>query len=452
MHIKNVTRQTFIGVNWMILMYPILTVLLLREYLQFQSINFILGMLALLFSRQVINTGNYSSRYAWLTLVMISLCWLMPVKTLLYFAICLCLIFFVECFIGKLNLLAPLTMFLMSPVFQYLVSTFSFPIRLSLSQLAGKLFNTAGAETTVSGNVISMGGNEYSVDSACMGLQMMEASLLLGVLLILLFQKQYQRKLHLGYTVLFFLLIVLLNIVCNLMRIMILVLFNIPAETIGHELAGILCLFIYVFLPAIWLGRRIVNRFPACDIQKSKTAGTIKRIATHLIFLISLLVLGYRVNSVDTYAMTPGITAGSMNGYTISEYTPGILKLQDDRSLVYLKYTRGFFDTDHSPVLCWSGSGYVFQKVEKKKIGHVSVYTGILEKGNDRLYTAWWFDNGVSKTINPISWRWDMMKGANNYAVVNVTCSNPVVLAEEIKRLINTNRIKPLLINSNNKS
>lgn len=450
--IRKNARQVFIGFGWLVLAYPILTVLFLNNYLVLGSMNFILGMAAVILGSQMINRGVYSSRYGWVAFVMICLCWLMPVKTLLYFTICLSAIFFVERCIGKLNPLVPLSMFFMSPVFQYLVSSFSFPIRLTLTQTAGRIFNLIGIETIVTGNVIVMGANEYSVDSACMGLQMMEASLLLGVLLLLLFQKQYNKKLHLGYTLLFFIMVVLLNIICNLLRIIILVQFNIPAETIGHELVGILSLILYVFVPAIWLARRMVRKFNPFEIKNVQSVSGYGRLIPHLIFLAGVLILGFRVNKADTHATTPLVKMSTLNGYSLSEYSPGILKLQNERSLVYLKFTRGFFDTDHSPVLCWTGSGYLFQKVEEKTIGGNSVYTGILEKGTDRLYTAWWFDNGSSQTIDPIAWRWDNMKGANNYSVVNVTCNDPGILSEEIKHLIESKALKPLLVHSVNKS
>src|SRR5688572_6750645 len=233
--------------------YVILSIIALNDYLSFQSLNFILGLLALPLTLQVQQQEKRSYRFAWVVLICVILCFIMPVSTLLYFAIWFALFFLSECFYTKISMLGIFTISLMSPVFQYLINTFSFPIRLELTRIAGILFNAIDTEVVVKGNVIIHQGNEFSVDPGCMGLSMMEASLLLGIMLIGFYQRHFQRRLR-NWKLLFYLAtIVALNIIANLLRIILLVQFSVLPGTFSHELAGIICLILYVFLPAVWL-------------------------------------------------------------------------------------------------------------------------------------------------------------------------------------------------------
>jgi hypothetical protein len=72
-------------------------------------------------------------------------------------------------------------------------------------------------------------------------------------------------------------------------------------------------------------------------------------------------------------------------------------------------------------MICWTGSGYVFEQAKEHEIDGVAVYTALLKNGNATLHTAWWYDNGTSHTIGQLKWRWDVLRGAIDYSVVNVT-------------------------------
>lgn len=416
--------------------YIILAVIALRNYLPFQSVNFILGLMALPFVLQIQGRERRSYRFGWIVLVCSILCFIIPVKTLLYFTVCFALFFLTEYFYGRVNLLAVFTIALMSPVFQYFINTFSFPLRLELTKLAGALFNIVGAEIAVKGNVIIHRGNEFSVDPGCMGLKMMETSLLLGVMLIGFYQKRFQRRLT-NWKLLFYLgLIVLLNIIANLIRIVLLVQFSVLPGTFSHELTGIVCLIIYVFLPAAWLASLIIKRSPAQNNKAVPFNGVSKKaVIFHLVTLSCISLLAVRVSNTDTYKIPNISSIKSNENFLVTEYAPGILKLQHTNALVYIKYIRGFYDTDHNPMICWKGSGYVFEQIQLEKIGDKEVYTGMLKNGPEKLYSAWWYGNAHSSTVSQFEWRWDMLKGEKKYAVINVTCADRSGLEEQIKKI-----------------
>src|SRR5690606_7473196 len=115
----------------------------------------------------------------------------------------------------------------------------------------------------VLGNIIVLNGQEFAVDPACTGLNMLTVSLLLSLFMLAF----YQRKTGHGNSFLLVAGVLLLtfglNILANLFRIVLLVLFKIPASNIFHDLVGMACLILYVVLPLLWLlpklnfGRRI---------------------------------------------------------------------------------------------------------------------------------------------------------------------------------------------------
>jgi len=122
-------------------------------------------------------------------------------------------------------------------------------------------------------------------------------------------------------------------------------------------------------------------------------------------------------------------------GYTVRGLGGHILQLNNRRSLVYIKPIPDFYYTDHLPAICWQGSGYVFLKIQEELINGSKVYTGILQQANEKLYTAWWYDNGSSRTLSQANWRWDMLRGAKKYSLVNVTSASREQLITEVQNI-----------------
>ena len=117
----------------------------------------------------------------------------------------------------------------------------------------------------------------------------------------------------------------------------------------------------------------------------------------------------------------------------------GVLKYTNEKLLIYLKPATSFYSADHSPLICWKGSGYNFDNEKIILIENQDVYYSVLstEKG-DKLYTIWWYDNVKSQTISQLKWRFDMMLGAEAYRLINVTCSTKEAAIKEAKKLLST--------------
>lgn len=424
-------------------------VIALRGYLEFLSLNVVLGAAALVFVLQNSSRNHLSNRFGWVTCIFLLLGVLMPVKTILFASVVSAILFLIESNYGKTGILALPAMALMSPVFQYLVDVFSFPIRLQLTRIGAAILDQAGIPTLAKGNMIISDGDEFSVDPGCMGLSMMQASLLLGIMLIASFERKLERRAGPWYLLSFFTCIVLLNIISNLSRIVLLVQLKIMPDTFAHHFVGLVCLLVYVFIPGIWLARWFVKRSRAVNTPpvpiNSNASG---KYLSHSIALICTALLAVYVAKADTYKKVYLSEVKDVHGFNISQPAPGIVKLENQQSMIYIKYIRGFYDTDHNPMICWKGSGYEFQKAAQETVNGHSIYTGQLTNNGDSLHTAWWYTDGGSVTTSQLQWRWDMLRTRKIYALVNVTGATKEGLANQIKKIMNDNTLSSFFTRS----
>jgi len=429
-------------------MYSIIVLLSLHDYIAWQSVNVILGLMALPLVTVTKGVNCNNTRYGIAAAVLAIIAILLPVKTILFFALAFACLFVTENFTGKINILPLWVTLLMSPVFQFAANVFSFPIRLQLTKWAGALMNPMLGGVTVKGNMIVHHGNEFSVDPACMGLNMMITSLLLQLIVIAMYQRKYQLQLVWWQVTGLLAVTFVLNVISNLFRIICLVWFNILPDTYMHELAGICCLLLYVIIPVVWLTKGAIKHkgrvmpMPAAD----PTPFLWKKIFSRHLVLFSIICWAACSVVFHNKAVTDASAAiAPVNGYKPERVTAEIIKLQNSQSLVYIKYIPGFYNADHHPMICWAGSGYLFKQVQQETIGGQRVYTALLQNGKEQLYTSWWYDNGADRTIDQLHWRWQMLTGARPYSVINVTTGNKQQLVTEIEGIIRYNKLKPLL-------
>lgn len=416
----------------------------LQYYLAHHTLSFVLGLLALPFTLRK-GEGRFGYRYAAAALLVMGAAYLMPVSTLLYFSTGFAVFFLLQALALEPRFLSCAVLVFMSPIFQYIAGVFSFPIRLKLTAWAAQLFAWTGSAVTARGNSLFLNQTEFSVDPACMGLNMLAASLLLGLLFLGFYQKKYGREVRWWMVLLFLLAVVGCNIGGNLLRIVLLVQFALLPQTLLHEVVGLLCLLAYVLLPAACLARWAVRK-TGTALQEPATDGSVRRsrLWTSFLLLLFLVCLSGRVAGVDTYARFTNTGVQQVPGYRSTVSAPGILQLRNERALVYVKYSRGFYDSEHNPTLCWSGSGYAFSRIEEQRIGGQPVYTALLTNGKDRLYTAWWYGNGQHNTTDQLAWRWNMLRGSRPYAVINVTAATGEALVLETERILRQQTLSPL--------
>ena len=239
--------------------------------------------------------------------------------------------------------------------------------------------------------------------------------------------------------------ILIMNLFSNLIRIITLVEFQVPPENNMHATIGLVCFLIYVLIPSVFLVKFMVHRFGFNhNWQTGDLRLTPKEIAIQFSLLVVIFGIAFagRNRTVNEYLQTGTVKAPD---YKIEKLRDAIVKLSTDKGLIYLKPILGFYSSDHQPTMCWKGSGYEFRKLVTLNLDGQMIYTSSLEKGSDKLYTAWWYDNGDLKTISQFTWRWDSFKHNRPWVLVNVTADSESELFKQIRQIRKINPCRMLL-------
>lgn len=346
-----------------------------------------------------------------------------------------------ELFVGKLNPLILFLVLFMSPAFIHVVRILGFPIRLLLSQYAGQLLNISGLNVRVEGNLMIVDGSTFSVDEACMGLNMLAFSMLIGIFILAFHYRNTKSTLGLYATTFFFATAFVLNILTNIIRILILVIFQIIPENPMHEMVGVLCLIVYVAIPLHFVGTWMIKKYGKAEIV-SQGALRLNQSKITLIAILSagILLAGISMGKNKHMSIIPFANV-QYNNHHVERLDNGISKLYTEELLIYIKVIPEFFSGEHSPLICWKGSGYEFSGISSTEIAGVKVYKGTLVKDGQKLHTAWWYSNGKVQTISQLDWRLRMLKGEDKFCIVNVTAEEEATLMNSIRTMLVKNTL-----------
>jgi exosortase N len=409
----------------------------LDDYLPLGRISFYLPLLTAVLALRQNPVSGLRLQYPLWALVFVAAGIFIPVSTFLYLAFVMLILSLLEWKCGPQPILLAVALLSAAPVISYLIDTFTFPIRLWLSELAASILKVSDANTFASGTSIYFQGREYLVDTGCMGLYMLLVALQFGLLLLVIQTYRTRRSFRKMDVTIYFFLIFLLTVLANLCRILLLIIFNWRSGYLLHDLAGLSCFAVYVLFPAWfmseWLSRRA--------FLPSAILGPIKKRSGQLALLL-VVVIGLLGQILSLHCSTGRFKSADAvcrryNLRSPETPSPGIQQFSVEDCLVYVKQVRGFFDTDHQPMMCWKGSGFEFEKVQLRLVGDTMIYWGELIKGEEKLYSAWWYDNGYSITTNAWLWRSRMLLGSEAYSLVNVTASSPSVLENWLQKRIN---------------
>lgn len=376
-----------------------------------------------------------STRYAWASIFCGIGHLILGINILYLSAFLFFFLFLIEWQYGKLNALSIYWIFILSPLTIFLFGVFSFPIRLELSKLASWLLHFIQSDLTCQGSIIVLNGAEFSVDEACMGLKMVSYSYLVFLVLIAYFEKKRQVELSKTLVVLVLSTGTVLILLANLIRIITIILLQAMPDTAAHEIIGVISWLAYVILPAFFLIRFVVNKWGhSYPIQTPKKLSTLL-VSILCISSLSLLTIGsYKTVYKDKTPPKASIPI-QIKGFEQQIASDGVIQLKNEEVLIYIKPACAPYRANHAPNICWKGSGYAFSKECLKTIDNLEVITAQLKKGEDILYTAWWYDNGSQQTANQLEWRWNALKGKGNYQLFNVTVEDPDLLEKYVRLL-----------------
>lgn len=365
-----------------------------------------------------------------------------PMRTIKYFLVLTTLLWLIESSFSRQPLwLWGVIGVVVSPLFQYLSEVFSFPIRLQISEWAGWALTRIGYSVQVSGNILTLHDANFNVDAACMGLHLLGFSYLAAVFLLSQAAKKTGKFLSTGWIITVFVLVFGLNVVANLVRIILLVVGGWPADHPFHELAGLVCVLVYVWFP-LGMVVKYLNKSQNQDrIKEDKAFTDIKfkslpwrqsLFYSIAVGIVAFICIKKSTDSQPTYPVT------SVEGYKQTLLPKGIKQLKNANSLIYLKNIPTFYSVEHSPYVCWQGSGYEFKAISEIQVEGKRMYKAKMTQGNHCLYTAWWFSDGYSQTNSQLDFRWQMMWNKKHFHLVNVTVSREEDLEGSIKQMLNT--------------
>jgi len=402
----------------------------------FSGINVLLGCCLLPLGIFFNEKQRFNIIYLFLMIFFGVIAYTCSVRTFYFFMIAFYALFLLELWIGKIDTIILFLLAFMSPFFHQIAVILGFPIRLTLSQWAGEMLSFAGFNIMVEGNTIVLTGSAFSVDEACMGLSMLAVSLLMGVAAMAHHYRQSRLRLDLFALGAFFFAVLLLNLISNLLRIMLLVIFKVLPDNPMHDVIGVLCLIGYVVIPLYFVSRLFIKKFgrPALSMEESRPL-TLFRKSLLVICAIAIVATGIHVNMQRLEPVQITHVTIEPENFSVSKMEQGITKLYNDEMLVYVKPIPEFFTGEHTPLLCWKGSGFEFRGVKKVMVDGKEIYCGRLEKPGETLFTAWWYDNGEIVTIDQWNWRVRMLKRENKFSLINVTARAESTLLKNVKQI-----------------
>lgn len=423
------TLRQFKGKSLLPLLLPLGYLVFAAYYLQHYFIpdaNLYLGFVLAPYLL-LIKKGKYSLRYFLPTLFCAGTAFFIPLTSLVYLGLVFGLLLALESTQGKVSFLVPILLFILSTIFNYFTNLIGFPIRLWLSEIAGKILLQTGQAVAVTGNLISLNGTVFSVDPACAGLRMLATSFILTLFVLAFYQRKTGKEASLKLVLSLLLLTLVLNIGANLVRIVLLVLFEIPPDNIFHDLVGMATLVLYVVMPLLFICKRLFQ----CYLSQPESSAPVSevKLPSQFNYLLSFcLLLGTVLAGLKTEEAKATRLSQANNltlpGFKKEILTDGITKFENAENLIYVKPVN-FYAAEHSPMVCWSGSGYSFKAINQEKINGREIYTGVLQKGQDKIYTAWWFDRGTCKTISQWEWRWQAASTNQTFNLINVNAATP---------------------------
>lgn len=400
----------------------------LLDYIR-PGLNLSLCLILLPFVVRVRQPGLFSMRYAlWASICLLGFLFL-HIRGLFFFSIGFTLLFIIESRMGKIGWLPAVLVLLFSSIPKYITDVFTFSLRIRMSEFTTWTLQKAGFDVQVSGNIFLMDGMQFSVDEACMGLH----SIITGLILITLAaadgEHRFQRSFRFWPLCGIYLLGLILMIAGNQIRMITLVLFQSPPETLGHELIGLACLILYGALP-LWMMIRWLLRFgfgstPVQALSHSETFRPKMAWIWTLALIGSIAWYNIFVGQYNFSEKKLTLPPSAFPGFKLSVVEGEISKLENDSVLVYIKPPVSFLRSEHNPSLCWRASGYQLQHIREEEIAGRMVFRAEFHKEGQILHTAWWFDNGEHQTHTQLSWRWESLKGAKPYQLINVTVSDP---------------------------
>lgn len=328
---------------------------------------------------------------------------------------------------------------LFSPIWYWFDLNISFNLRLMLTDMAGYILKSTDSSYQIDGNWIKTPHDEFAVEKACAGLNMLKYALLVGLLMLAIRAKQTKKIWRNSAVFTFLAVIFLLSLLSNLMRILFLVIIPLPPDSLGHEAIGLLYLLTVVLLPSYLL----IWKFPFLFLKEYNNEAQVTKAKTPILLPIILCVIfissGFATLSHKNDVIYTNELQQRWADYAYEGTVNGVHKFTKPGFLVWVKPLEDFYSAEHSPLGCWRGSGYTFEEAKLGEIHGEFYPRGQLRSETGNLHTAWWFESQNHITGDAFSWRKEALLHGEKFYLVNVTATDHGELEKEITDLWNLN-------------
>lgn len=322
-----------------------------------------------------------------------------------------------EQFHGKINIWLFTLIAMLSPVMDYLVSAVSYPIRMAFMPYLESVFRYLDPEVSTSGLSLFYKGQEFSVDPACAGLYMLSIVLVITTGALGIKNVSLQSPLEIAKVIFTYLAAISLTIACNFIRIVLMVVLNLPAGSVSHEFWGLLSFVLIGLLPTLILLFGIFRK-PKTEAPLLATPFKIK--TWSILFLLPILLCGLQLD-LEEKTFDERMKLVQIKTYEKKSLDDGITQFSNGKSLIYFKSIKSFYGLEHNPAVCWGGSGYSLQAKRNIPIAKNAYIRAELAAEDESLQTLWFYYNGKTVDITNIAWRKDVLTGSKPYFLVNIT-------------------------------
>ncbi len=338
---------------------------------------------------------------------------------------------------GRINALPILAYTIISSLFVHFEKLFGLPIRLFLTEKAGNLLQAFYNKIEVNGSVVSLNNQDFYVDTACLGINMLAMTFLMALCLIRLLERRANSITTSAGIAISILIALFLSIGNNFIRIIIVILFKAPPGTILHDAIGITTLITYSFIPLYFVLKYITRQY-----RRKSESGILYRNTITEVMAVPILVmlLSASLSQMSISSFKPNIdtliSEIEIEGLEKGILSNNVVQFRSDDLLVYIKPQTPIFKGDHSPMFCWRGSGFKLKREKTTNIMSYKILTAELHKNDEVLYTAWWYSNGESVTIDQIDWRLQTISSGTGFRLVNLTSDSQEKLLLKCEEMV----------------
>lgn len=423
----------------LLIIYLIVGYVLFKHYFKNSLIQYV-GLLLFPFIAIFQKNKAINVLYPLFALFFMVLSFFIHAQSLYFLAFILTFLCLLENTFGKINNLPIFYILILSTITDYVINVFTVPIRLQLSSLASQLINLMSFESTVNGSLIYFNQYIFAVDTACIGLNMLNVSFILTLFFLAYFEREYKIRLSFLKISMFLSFTFLFNVFSNLIRIIILVIFHILPESKAHDFVGLLCLTVYVLLPSYFLVKLLSVRFKNQKAQEKILSVRFENLTFQKnytffkffpFFMLVFIPIKYFHTQKIVEKQNVKVSQIQVKGFQ-KEIVADIGKFTKENALLYIKPIKSFFATEHNPMICWTGSGYELKEIKQENWQGREIYTGLLVKNENKLYAAWWYEAANHQTIYQLEWRWKMFKSGKAYYLVNMNTASKEDLKKEV--------------------